>query len=208
MRIVQILDYSGLYQTASTVVVAEWTHSAAIFISFVMIRRPPSRFANGNPSKSPFQRPSPTFRPVYQTYLPLCPAQNTLESDGGMAVIPVFNHSSNIPAPLVKPILTIRPGTDISIALPTPSPTGLYAPMTQNVSARSIHSLTSTLKRFSHLGRQVSYSLTPLRCRSEAERSPHPTPVRSEMGISLILSWYLKVGLRLWLSDKRSGYET
>ena len=101
MRIVRILNYSGLYRTAFTVVVAEWTHSAAIFISFVTIRRPPSRFANGNPSKSPFQRPNPRFRLVYQNYLPPCPAQNTLESDGRMAVIPIFNHSSSIPVSLV-----------------------------------------------------------------------------------------------------------
>jgi len=101
MRIVQILDYPGLNRTAFAVAVAECTHSAAIFISFVTIWHPPSRFANGNPSQSPFRRPNPRFRPVYQTDLPPCPAQDTFESDVGMAVVPVFNHSSSIPVSVV-----------------------------------------------------------------------------------------------------------
>ena len=54
MTIVQIFDYPGLERTGFTVAVAEYTHSAALFISFVTIWRPPSRFANGNPSQSPF----------------------------------------------------------------------------------------------------------------------------------------------------------
>ena len=101
MRIVQILDYPGLDRTAFAVAVAECTHSAALFISFVAIRLPPSRFANGNSSQSSFQCPNPRFRPVYQTDLPSCTAQNSFESDVGMAVVPVFNHSSSIPISLV-----------------------------------------------------------------------------------------------------------
>ena len=38
---------------------------------------------------------------------------------------------------------------------------GLYAPTIQNVSARSVHSLASILKKISHLGRQVPCNLTP-----------------------------------------------
>ena len=101
MRIVQIFDYPGLDRTGFTDAVAEYTHSAALFISFVTIWCPPSRFANGNPSQSPFQRPNPGFRPVYQTYLPPCPAQNAFESDVGMAVVPVFNYTPSVPISLV-----------------------------------------------------------------------------------------------------------
>jgi len=101
MRIIQIFDYPGLDRTAFAVAVAECTHSVALFISFVTIWRPPSRFADGNLSQSSFQRPNPRFRQVYQTDLPPCPAQNTFESDVGMAVVPVFNHPSSIPVSLV-----------------------------------------------------------------------------------------------------------
>jgi len=101
MRIVQILDYPGLNRTAFTVAVAECAYSAAISINFVAIWRPPSRFANDKPSQSPFQHPHSRFRPVYQTDLLLCPAQNSLGSDGGMAVVPLFDHSSTIPVSLV-----------------------------------------------------------------------------------------------------------
>jgi len=101
MRIVQILDYPGLNRTTFAVAVAERTHSVALFISFVTIWRPPSRLADGNPSQSPFQHSDPRFRAIYQTDLPPCPAQNTLESDVGMVVVPVFNHSSSIPVSVV-----------------------------------------------------------------------------------------------------------
>ena len=101
MRIVQILDNPGLDRTAFTVAVAECTYSAAISINFVTIWRPPSRFADGNPSQSPFQCPNSRFRPVYQTGLPPYLVQNTFESDVGMAVVPVFNYPSSIPVSVV-----------------------------------------------------------------------------------------------------------
>ncbi|KAI4525930.1 CoA-dependent acyltransferase [Schizophyllum commune Loenen D] len=62
-------------------------------------------------------------------------------------------------APEAKPTLTVRPHADISIALSTP--TGLYTPTLQGVDAQSVFGLASTLKRLSHLGRQIPCGLTP-----------------------------------------------
>jgi 2-oxoisovalerate dehydrogenase E2 component (dihydrolipoyl transacylase) len=66
--------------------------------------------------------------------------------------------SSNTPSD-PKPTLTIRPHTDISIALSTP--TGLYTPTIQRADTYSIYNLASRLKHLAHLGRQTPCGLTP-----------------------------------------------
>lgn len=58
-----------------------------------------------------------------------------------------------------KPTITVRPTTDISIALSTPS--GLYTPTIQSVSSYSLYALASELAHLSHLGRQTPCGLTP-----------------------------------------------
>ena len=98
MRIVQIFDYSGFNRAEFTVAVAECTYSASISTSLVTIY-PSSRFTNSNPSQPPFQHSNAGFRPVHQTDVPPYPAQDTLEIDGRMAAVPLFNHS-NIPVSL------------------------------------------------------------------------------------------------------------
>jgi 2-oxoisovalerate dehydrogenase E2 component (dihydrolipoyl transacylase) len=55
--------------------------------------------------------------------------------------------------------LTIRPGSDVSIALSTP--TGLYTPTITSVQQYSAYSLASQLKHLGHLGRQIPSALTP-----------------------------------------------
>jgi 2-oxoisovalerate dehydrogenase E2 component (dihydrolipoyl transacylase) len=58
-----------------------------------------------------------------------------------------------------RPTLTVRPHSDISIALSTP--TGLYTPTIPAVDTHSVYSLASALKHLAHLGRQVPSALTP-----------------------------------------------
>ncbi|KAH8989805.1 CoA-dependent acyltransferase [Lactarius hatsudake] len=58
-----------------------------------------------------------------------------------------------------KPTLTVRPNSDICVALSTP--TGLYTPTVRAVDKHSVYSLASTLRHFAHLGRQVPNALTP-----------------------------------------------
>ncbi|KAE9400785.1 CoA-dependent acyltransferase [Gymnopus androsaceus JB14] len=58
-----------------------------------------------------------------------------------------------------KPTLTIRPHSDISIALSTPN--GLYTPTLQSADTYSMYALSSQLKHISHLGRQIPSGLTP-----------------------------------------------
>ncbi|KAF8629017.1 hypothetical protein AX17_005873 [Amanita inopinata Kibby_2008] len=56
-----------------------------------------------------------------------------------------------------KPTLTLRPNTDISLALSTP--TGLYTPTLLSVNQTSIYSLASQITHLAHLGRQVPCGL-------------------------------------------------
>jgi len=49
-----------------------------------------------------------------------------------------------------KPTLTVRPGTDIAVALSTP--TGLYTPTLLGVNTRSVYDIQSELKYFQFLG--------------------------------------------------------
>jgi 2-oxoisovalerate dehydrogenase E2 component (dihydrolipoyl transacylase) len=58
-----------------------------------------------------------------------------------------------------KPTLTLRPQSDICVALSTP--TGLYTPTVCAVNTHSVYSLNATLKHLAHLGRQVPCALTP-----------------------------------------------
>ncbi|CCL98917.1 uncharacterized protein FIBRA_00924 [Fibroporia radiculosa] len=56
-----------------------------------------------------------------------------------------------------KPALTIRPHSDVSIALSTP--TGLYTPTIERVDSLSVYNIASQLKHLSYLGRQVPCGL-------------------------------------------------
>ncbi|KAF8502807.1 CoA-dependent acyltransferase [Russula emetica] len=58
-----------------------------------------------------------------------------------------------------KPTMTLRPHSDICIALSTP--TGLYTPTVRAVDTHSVYSLAATLKHLAYLGRQVPCGLTP-----------------------------------------------
>jgi 2-oxoisovalerate dehydrogenase E2 component (dihydrolipoyl transacylase) len=58
-----------------------------------------------------------------------------------------------------KPTLTIRPHSDVCIALSTP--TGLYTPTVRAVDTHSVYSLAAAVKHLAHLGRQVPCALTP-----------------------------------------------
>lgn len=57
-----------------------------------------------------------------------------------------------------KPTLTLRPHTDISLALSTP--TGLYTPTLTHVDETSIYALASRIAHVAYLGRQVPCKLT------------------------------------------------
>jgi len=99
-RILQIFDDSRFDRIACTLTVAECTYSTPISTSFIAIWCP-FPFTECNPSQSPFQYSDPGFRPIYQTDLPSNPTQDTLESDGGVAIVPLFHHSPNIPTNLI-----------------------------------------------------------------------------------------------------------
>jgi len=100
MRIIQIFNDSGFDRIAWTFAIAKCSHSTAISPVFIATYRISSHPTNYNPSKPPFQYLSPRFRPVRQIDLSPYPAQDTLEGDGGMAIVPLFNHASNIPVRL------------------------------------------------------------------------------------------------------------
>lgn len=57
-----------------------------------------------------------------------------------------------------KPTLSLRPSSDISIALSTPS--GLYSPTIQVVDQMSAYEIMGELRRLQQLGRQVPSGLT------------------------------------------------
>ncbi|KAL5534961.1 hypothetical protein ACEPAF_3052 [Sanghuangporus sanghuang] len=73
----------------------------------------------------------------------ITPGSSSAEADSGSA----------------KPTLTVRPHTDISIALSTPS--GLYTPTIQRVSSHSVYSIASRLSHLSALGRLTPCGLGP-----------------------------------------------
>ncbi|KAL5518395.1 hypothetical protein ACEPAH_77 [Sanghuangporus vaninii] len=127
---------------------------------------PPERPMAVNPSAiHPAPAPSdvpPTGKYSRLTYLPfllktlslamhewpllrssITPGSNSAETDTGSA----------------KPTLTVRPHTDISIALSTPS--GLYTPTIQRVSSHSVYSIASRLSHLSALGRRTPCGLGP-----------------------------------------------
>ncbi|KAH6903519.1 2-oxoacid dehydrogenases acyltransferase-domain-containing protein [Coprinopsis sp. MPI-PUGE-AT-0042] len=58
-----------------------------------------------------------------------------------------------------KPTMTIRPTSDIALALSTP--TGLYTPTILGTNTHSVFSIASKLKHLSYLGRQTPSGLTP-----------------------------------------------
>ncbi|KAG7450920.1 CoA-dependent acyltransferase [Guyanagaster necrorhizus] len=100
---------------------------------------------------------APSQQYTHLTYLPVL--LKTLSKS--MLEWPLFR-SSITPGtsdPGAKPTLTVRPHADVSIALSTP--TGLYTPTLHSVDTYNMYGLASTLKRLSHLGRQVPCGLTP-----------------------------------------------
>ncbi|KZT24409.1 CoA-dependent acyltransferase [Neolentinus lepideus HHB14362 ss-1] len=123
---------------------------------------PPSPYTAVNPS-SVYPVPSPpSVLPSRQftklTYLPMF--LKTLSK--AMTEWPLFRSSITLRPSTdsqSKPALTVRPHSDISIALSTP--TGLYTPTIQCADTHTIFSLAAELKHLSHLGRQMPCGLTP-----------------------------------------------
>ncbi|GJJ09381.1 hypothetical protein Clacol_003603 [Clathrus columnatus] len=58
-----------------------------------------------------------------------------------------------------KPVLTVRPQADISVALSTPS--GLYTPTLTGVDTMNVYDIMGRLRRLQHLGRQIPCRLGP-----------------------------------------------
>jgi 2-oxoisovalerate dehydrogenase E2 component (dihydrolipoyl transacylase) len=103
--------------------------------------------------------PAPPASGTYDklTYLPIL--LKTLSK--AMYTWPLFR-SSITPGSVSngsKPTLTLRPRSDICIALSTP--TGLYTPTVRAVDTYSVYNLAATLKHLAYLGRQVPCALTP-----------------------------------------------
>ncbi|KAJ3726012.1 CoA-dependent acyltransferase [Lentinula raphanica] len=124
---------------------------------------PPSTVLEVPPAVSPASLyplpPTPEVPPSGQytrlTYLPFL--LKTLAKS--MLEWPLFRASiTQVADASSKPTLTIRPHSDISIALSTPN--GLYTPTIQNVDTFSVYSLSSHLKHLSYLGRQTPSGLT------------------------------------------------
>ncbi|KAF8654627.1 hypothetical protein AX16_003508 [Volvariella volvacea WC 439] len=153
------LDLTALHQILPTL-------NAHIPTHYLPPSHQPSTAANVVNPSALYPAPTPAqVGPSYQftklTYLPIL--LKTLSK--AMMEWPLFR-SSITPTPTPpspdaqppKPTLTIRPNTDISIALQTPS--GLYTPTLQSVNTQSIYALSSQLKHLSHLGRQTPCGLT------------------------------------------------
>ncbi|KAK2464882.1 hypothetical protein APHAL10511_002958 [Amanita phalloides] len=135
----------------------------------------PSSTSNSNPKQVPIVDPStfyptPVAPPVTEsgrytklTYLPIL--LKTLSK--AMMEWPIFRSSiTQTPAGSTastgggtKPTLTLRPHTDISLALSTP--TGLYTPTMTSVDLVPIYALASRIAHIAYLGRQVPCGLTP-----------------------------------------------
>lgn len=71
---------------------------------------------------------------------------------------PLFRSNINFPQANQKPSLTIRPHSDIAIALSTPS--GLYTPVLESVDTKTTYQLMGELRRLQSLGRTVPHGLT------------------------------------------------
>jgi len=75
---------------------------------------------------------------------------------------PLFRSSITFapsPSSADKPIVTVRPHADISIALSTP--TGLYTPTLPSVDTMNPYQIMGRLRRLQNLGRQVPCALGP-----------------------------------------------
>jgi len=62
-----------------------------------------------------------------------------------------------------KPTLTVRPGTDITVALSTP--TGLYTPTLTGVNMSSVYDIQSKLKHLQFLGMFITEPYSKTNCR-------------------------------------------
>ncbi|KAI0292236.1 CoA-dependent acyltransferase [Multifurca ochricompacta] len=126
---------------------------------------PPSQKPSTPPAASPssfFPVPAPPVPPASGTYDKLTYLPVLLKTlSKAMHSWPIFRSSitPGIVSSGSKPTLTVRPHSDISIALSTP--TGLYTPTVRAVDNHSVYSLASTLKHLAHLGRQDPSGLTP-----------------------------------------------
>lgn len=72
----------------------------------------------------------------------------------------VFRATINYPSTKEqKPTITIRPSSDIAIAVSTP--TGLYTPVIQSVDQKTPYEIMGELRRLQDLGRRVPCGFTP-----------------------------------------------
>ncbi|KAH9963597.1 hypothetical protein BC827DRAFT_120613 [Russula dissimulans] len=97
-----------------------------------------------------------------------------------------------------KPTLTLRPHTDISIGLSTP--TRLYTPTLRAVDTHSVYSLTLALKHIAHLGRQVPSALTPVELPA-SWRDVHGAQRRRDRGRR---ERDARAGSQWWRHDRRA----
>ncbi|KAH7104227.1 CoA-dependent acyltransferase [Auriculariales sp. MPI-PUGE-AT-0066] len=144
-----VTELSALLPTLNSHIPAEFTPSKNTEPQGVS---PLSVYGN-NPPPTPSSNPQTHYSKL--TLLPLL--LKTLSC--AMLEWPLFRSSITYPASPEKPALTIRPTTDITFALSTP--TGLYTPTLSDVGSRSTFAIQGELKRLSNLGRQVPSGLGP-----------------------------------------------
>ncbi len=154
------LDLTALYNLIPILTASIPPHYHTSFNSSTASTKPPIV----NPSAF-YPAPAPPDIPesgryTKLTYLPIL--LKTLSK--AMMEWPIFRASltpiSNLSSQGAggKPTLTLRPHTDISLALSTP--TGLYTPTLTHVDETSIYALASRIAHFAYLGRQVPCKLT------------------------------------------------
>ncbi|EIN13450.1 CoA-dependent acyltransferase [Punctularia strigosozonata HHB-11173 SS5] len=121
--------------------------------------RPPLVSPNAFYAASPIPQTPETARYARLTYLPVF--LKTLSR--AMMEWPLFRSSITPAGPddpsSSKRTMTLRPSSDISLALSTP--TGLYTPTLTGVESSSVYDIASRVAHISHLGRQVPCALTP-----------------------------------------------
>ncbi|CAE6391585.1 unnamed protein product [Rhizoctonia solani] len=117
---------------------------------------PDSIFSGSSDAKQTLAVPSdPATHFKRMTMLPLLLKTLSL----AMMEWPVMRtHINSTTEPSAKPTLTIRPSSDISIALSTP--TGLYTPTLVGLNNYSPYAIAGSLARLAYLGRQTPSGLT------------------------------------------------
>lgn len=99
---VQVFDYSRFDRIARAIAIAECAHSATIFTSFITRPCPTPCFTDCSSPDPSLLHINPRFGPVHQIDLPSHAAQDTLEGNGRMALVPLFDHASNTPLSLIS----------------------------------------------------------------------------------------------------------